>query len=301
MEKLGLGDARQILAMLNGEEVASSKLSSRMAEWLRQEELLLMKSNGSRCKYRMAEAMREPCRVFLAQQFGLKGSLEEWIGEFSHVSRAELVSKVGDSKYKKVKTFRGFLVDCYTPIEATLHHRPFLLNPPEGSSVFINTPETFDIPEDVVVVGMENAENFMQIRRQKYLFDALPEDGKSKRLDEGCRHENRYLFVSRYPQENLSDLRAWLMRIPNRYIHFGDFDLAGVHIYLSEFYAHLGDRASFLVPSDIEERLTDGNTSLYNQQYARFKNMKVTDTRLQPLVDMIHHYRKGYEQEGYIQ
>ena len=306
MEKLGLGDARQILAMLNGEEVASSKLSPRMAESLRQEGLLLMKSNGSRCKYRMAEAMREPCRVFLAQQFGLKCSLEEWMEAFdkslSRVeqgndsnqnkpslnsafgkSRATLVSKVGNSKYRKVRTFRGFLVDCYTPIEATLNHRPFLLNPQEGSSVFINMPEAFDIPEDVVVVGMENAENFMQIRRQKYLF------------------ENRCLFVSRYPQENLSDLRAWLMRISNRYIHFGDFDLAGVHIYLSEFYAHLGDRASFLVPSDIEERLADGNSSLYDQQYARFKNMKVIDARLQPLVDMIYRYRKGYEQEGYIQ
>ena len=306
MEKLGLGDARQILAMLNGEEVASSKLSPRMADMLRQEGLLLMKSNGSRCKYRMADARREACRVFLAQQFGLKCSLEDWIEAFgkskfregqenvthqndsslnlaSQESRAELVSKVGDSKYKKVKTFRGFLVDCYTPIEATLDHRPFLLNPQEGSSVFINSPETFEIPEDMIVVGMENAENFMQIRKQKYLFG-----------------EKRYLFVSRYPQENLSDLRAWLKRIPNRYIHFGDFDLAGVHIYLSEFYAQLSDRASFLIPSDIESRLADGNASLYDQQYARFKNMEVTDARLQPLVDMIHRYRKGYEQEGYI-
>ena len=298
MEKLGLGDARQILAMLNGEEVASSKLSPRMAGMLREEGLLLMKSNGSRCKYRMAEAMREPCRVFLAQQFGLKCSLEEWIGDFSQGSRAELVSKVGDSKYKKVKTFRGFLIDCYTPIEATLNHRPFLLNPQEGSSVFINAPETFEIPEDVVVVGMENAENFMQIRKQKYLFDASSVEGKD--LSSGVHQEKRCLFVSRYPQENLSDLRAWLMRIPNRYIHFGDFDLAGVHIYLSEFYAQLGDRASFLIPSDIESRLADGNASLYDQQYAMFKNMKVTDARLQPLVDIIHCYGKGYEQEGYI-
>jgi len=173
------------------------------------------------------------------------------------------------------------------------------LNPQEGSSVFINTPETFEIPEDVVVVGMENAENFMQIRKQKYLFDALSVD--EKEISDGFHREKPYLFVSRYPQESLSDLRDWLRRIPNRYIHFGDFDLAGVHIYLSEFYAHLGDRASFLIPSDIEERLADGNSSLYDQQYARFKNMEVTDARLQPLVDMIHRYRKGYEQEGYIQ
>lgn len=297
MEKLGLGDARQILAMLNGEEVASSKLSIRMAELLRQEGLLLMRSNGSRCKYRIADARRDTCRVFLAQQFGLKCSLEEWMGKI--VSRAELVSKVGDSKYKKVKTFRGFLVDCYTPIEATLHHRPFCLNPQEGCSVFINSPETFEIPEDVIVVGMENAENFMQIRKQKYLFDALSVDGKNSSA--GFQWEKHYLFVSRYPQENLSDLREWLKRIPNRYIHFGDFDLAGIHIYLSEFYAQLGDRASFLILSDIEERLADGNASLYDQQYARFKNMEVTDARLLSLVDWIHKYRKGYEQEGYIE
>lgn len=37
MEKLGLGDARQILAMLNGEEIASSKLSPRLTALLRQE------------------------------------------------------------------------------------------------------------------------------------------------------------------------------------------------------------------------------------------------------------------------
>ncbi len=42
------------------------------------------------------------------------------------------------------------------------------------------------------------------------------------------------------------------------------------------------------------------NSSLYDRQYAIYKDMKVTDPRLLGLVDMIHHYRKGYEQEGYI-
>ncbi len=48
MEKLGLGDARQILAMLKGEEIASSKLSPGLAALLRQEGLLMLKNNGSR-------------------------------------------------------------------------------------------------------------------------------------------------------------------------------------------------------------------------------------------------------------
>ena len=44
----------------------------------------------------------------------------------------------------------------------------------------------------------------------------------------------RLLFVSRYPQS--TDLRSWLQNIPNRYIHFGDFDLAGIHILRSGLF-----------------------------------------------------------------
>ena len=322
MGKLGLGDARQILAMLNGDEVASSKLSHRMATLLQQEGFLFSKTNGSRCRYRIDGALREGCRMFLAQQFGLKCSLEEFVAlssksspasssssvtpsssvtslsssssssaaAFSGLSatRAKLVGAVGDSKYHHIRTFRGFLVNSYSPIEASLNGQALLVHPMEGSMTFINAPESFEIPEDVLVIGMENAENFMQIRKQKYLFDSLYPN-------------KRILFVSRYPQNALSDLREWLLRIPNPYVHFGDFDLAGIHIYLSEFYAYLGDRSSFLIPGDIEERLKEGNAGLYDRQYAKFKHLKVSsDARVQHLLDMIHRYCKGYEQEGYI-
>lgn len=313
MGKLGLGDARQILTMLNGDEVASSKLSHRMATLLQEEGFLFSKTNGSRCKYRIDGALRKGCRIFLAQQFELRCSLEEFIelssqsssaSSFSSsisssfsgassssgfsASRAQMVGAMGDSKYHHVRTFRGFLVNSYSPIEASLNGQAWMINPMEGSMTFINAPESFEIPEDILVIGMENAENFMQIRKQKYLFDSLYPN-------------KRILFVSRYPQNALSDLREWLLRIPDHYIHFGDFDLAGIHIYLSEFYAYLGDRASFLIPGDIEERLKVGNSRLYDQQYEKFKDMKVSDARVQPLVDMIHCYCRGYEQEGYIE
>lgn len=309
MGKLGLGDARQILAMLNGDEVASSKLSHRMATLLQEEGLLFSKTNGSRCKYRIDGPLREGCRIFLAQQFGLKCSIEEFIelssqssssfsmsSSFSgassssvfSASRAQMVEAMRDSKYHHIRTFRGFLVNSYSPMEASLNGQALLVHPMEGSMTFINAPESFEIPEDVLIVGMENAENFMLIRKQKYLFDSLYPN-------------KRILFVSRYPQNALSDLREWLLRIPNHYIHFGDFDLAGIHIYLSEFYAYLGDRASFLIPGDIEERLREGNAGLYDQQYEKFKDVTVSDARVQPLVDMIHCYCRGYEQEGYIQ
>ena len=95
-------------------------------------------------------------------------------------------------------------------------------------------------------------------------------------------------------------MKDWLRGISNEYIHFGDYDLAGISIYQSEFYRILGERASFFVPKDIEERLRTGNEKLYNAQYLRYRNMKIIDSRLNWLVEMIHRYRKVYEQEGYI-
>ena len=74
----------------------------------------------------------------------------------------------------------------------------------------------------------------------------------------------------------------------------------GIHIYLFEFYAHLGNCFSFLVLSDIAYRLSEDYSSLYVHQFAVYKDMEVAATRLQNLVDMPHQYSNGYELEGYI-
>jgi len=142
-------------------------------------------------------------------------------------------------------------------------------------------------------VGIENMENFRKVRRQRGLFE------REIHAPASSVTHPKLLFVSRYPQS--TDLRQWLSRIPNRYIHFGDFDLAGINIFLSEFHQHLGEKASFLIPSDIKPRLQNGSSERYNNQYARFKDLHSDVTEVQSLIDLINKYRKGYDQEGYIE
>ena len=132
---------------------------------------------------------------------------------------------------------------------------------------------------------MENAENFRYVARQKSLFKGY----------------GKVLFVSRYPQSQSKDLLQWLLSIPNKYVHFGDLDLAGVAIYQNEFYQHLGERASLLIPEDYEERISKGNLDLYNSQLPQYGNMNVEDKRVSKLLSCIHHHHRGYEQEGYIE
>ena len=272
--------AKKISRMLDGEALASSALPQWMADELKQEGLLGVTANGSRKVYRTIDA--DACVRYVKNRYTGGADVAQWIAlaEREGGDRGMLVRGVGDSKAIRLRTFHGFLVNCCEPIEATMGECGFALSPVEGTAVFIQCPEKFRVPADVVIVGVENGENFSHIRRQRHLFAA-----------------DKVLFVSRYPQS--ADLRDWLMGIPNPYIHFGDFDLAGIQIYLSEFYSRLGDRASFFIPDDIEERLRNGNSALYDRQYARYKDMVVTDCRLLPLVQKIHLYRKVYEQEGF--
>ena len=165
------------------------------------EGVLVQSAFGRRGSYRICDV--EGCRTFLAQRYSINGNLEEWIEMMSRqeaVSRAEQVAMAGNSKARKARGFKGFLVNSYVPIEASLCEEVFVIYPVEGTSVFIEDYEHFRIPDDVVVIGMENGENFQRIRGQQYLFDDL-----------------KVLFVSRYPQS--TDLRTWLQMIPNRYIH----------------------------------------------------------------------------------
>ena len=142
------------------------------------------------------------------------------------------------------------------------------------------------IPSDVTVVGIENPENFRFIRQQRSLFET-------------CMPGQRLLFVSRYPQS--CDLRNWLMRIGNPYVHFGDFDLAGIKIFLSEFHRYLPERSSYLIPSDIEERLKNGSTERFNGNYYENRHLSADIPELQALIDLIMKFHKGYDQEGYIE
>ena len=119
-----------------------------------------------------------------------------------------------------------------------------------------------------------------------------------KNLFESVLGDMPLLFVSRYPQS--TDLRNWLMGIPNKYVHFGDFDLAGINIFLTEFYKFLGNRSEFLVPSDIEQRLAKGSPARYNKQYGNFHTLCTDIHYLQLLIDLINKYHRGYDQEGYI-
>lgn len=271
--------------LMAGESVAASSLREDIAKAMLEEGLLTVQTHGSRRTYRAINT--SALKSFLESHFEELGNIEtsEVLLEKNTLTRSEQATNTGNSKLVKIRSCPGFPVNTYEPIACCLNGNDFEVNPSEGSFIFVTDWRTFIIPEDVIVVGVENMENFRMIRKQREFFES--EIG-----------HHRFLFVSRYPQS--TDLCSWLQSISNRYVHFGDFDLAGIHIFLTEFHKYLGERSSFLIPSDIEQRLEHGSTIRYNAQYSKYRTLKCGVQKLQLLIDLINKYHRCFDQEGYI-
>ena len=254
--------------LLQGESLPYSALGETFRDELIAEELLTIQVNGSRRRVRVTRP--DALLTYLSNQYEEFRGMDKELIMQDYQNRADQAYHSGNSKLQMVRSFPGFLVNSYEPISCILNDKTFVVNPTEGSLVFVNDWQHFSIPKDVVVVGVENMENFRKIHQQKYLFDKY----------------GSVLFVSRYPQS--TDLRTWLQTIPNQYIHFGDFDLAGINIFQTEFHKYLGEKASFFIPDDIENRIAKGSTDRYNSQIDKFKDVSSNIVEIQKLIEIIN-------------
>lgn len=281
--KIPVHIAEKLLKLSQGESIPSSLAKHSLIDDLvlegiierkgRIQKSLLLSDNKALITY-----LQNNCSINDLQQY-IEVSKKE------SVTRGELVAVSSDSKLTAIRTFKGFLVNCYSPVQGTLDGKQISINPVNGTFQFIYDIEKFSLSPDITIVGIENPENFRHIDKQKYLFDDI-----------------KPLFVSRYPQNQSKDLIKWLLTIPNNYLHFGDFDFAGIGIYLNEFKKHLSDKATFFVPDNIDELLKEfGNKKRYDDQKINFDSKIIAETKLLKLIETIHLRRKGLDQEILIQ
>lgn len=136
----------------------------------------------------------------------------------------------------------------------------------------------------MTIVSVENAENFSLISKQQYLFKG-----------------HKTLFLSRYPQNQSKDLVKWLSGIQNPHLHFGDYDFAGINIYLQEYKRHLGTRTRFFMSPDLEDLIArHGNRKIYDSQKANFTFEAIEEPEILQIIALLHKYKKGLEQEALI-
>ncbi|MCF8373913.1 MAG: hypothetical protein K9H64_19980 [Bacteroidales bacterium] len=280
--KIPLHIAEKLLLLSGGESIADSSARHPVVNDLVSEGILFRKG---RIKKTLHLNNGPALQTYLQNRFSIN-NLTQYIEVLRDEAstRADLVSVSSDSKLKTVRTFKGFLVNSYSPIQANLNDEPILIQPTPGTFTFVYDFEKFLPLPDITIVGIENPENFRHIEKQTYLFANI-----------------NPLFVCRYPQSQRKDMIKWLQSIPNKYVHFGDFDFAGIGIYLHEYKKHLKGKASFFVPAHIDDWIkNNGNKKRYDVQKMNFEIDNISEKDILSLIASIHRHKKGLDQEVFI-
>ena len=271
--------AEKLLQLRNGEKLQASTLRQPVFQELLAENILY---KPGRTRGLVLLVNREQFDLFLQNHYSI-ANLGEYVALLRRedYSRSDLIKVSTDSKLSQRRSFKGFLVNTYEPVEVVLNQTKTRLHPLPGLFHFIYDYENFIPDAHCTIVGVENPENFRYIEKQKRLFQHV-----------------KPLFISRYPQEQHTDIIRWLRMITNPYLHFGDFDLAGINIYLNEFKRYIPEKSTFFIPPDIEYLLrTYGNYSRYNRQKLHVDPADIQEEGLKELIKMIHRQKKGLDQE----
>lgn len=272
--------AKLLKELSEGKKVPLSRLKARIFQQLIQEQVLLRQKESH--GWNIYTDHPQSLLNYLYNHY-IRCTLDEYIERGQAApSRSNNIRMSGDSKLKETELWQGFYFKVSEPIHAQWQGKPLTLLPyPEGIPVFMPQPETLSLPEEVTVVMIENSENFLKIETQLPLFQGL-----------------KCFFVSFYPREQHSYFIEWLQKQPNNYVHYGDFDFAGIHIYQSQYKKYVSGESRYLVPSGLLPLFRQyGKRELYNNQLFLQALIKADEPGISELLEIIKREHKGLEQE----
>ena len=226
----------------------------------------------------------EQLRNFIRERYGIV-NLEEYLKLLNNPvsTKSESAQIASDSKIKRTKVYSGFFVRTYADINGNLNGERISLKTLKGSSLFISDFMDLVIPENVTIVGIENPETFYKIENYKQYFDNIEP-----------------LFLLRF---NNNAFIEWLQQIQNKYLHFGDYDLSGIAIYILEYRNKIDfRRCSYFIPNNIDKLINDSKN--YTDYVNQLNDPKVKGLdfdkypEIKDLVKIINKNRKTIEQEA---
>ena len=206
--------------------------------------------------------------------------IDEYIKDIleKDVSRDKIQQWTKSTKTKTSKSLKGLYISSIENLNIKINDEVVTIVPTNGLGYFCFYTEKIEVTKETIIVGVENYQVVWFAKKYRELF-------KEKHL----------LFVVRNPY-----MRDWIEDLENEYIHFGDYDLAGISIYINEMIPRLkkSKKYSMFIPENIEFLIREyGDRELFEKQ-KRYLNMKLEDEQVLKLKRIIEKYKKGLEQEA---
>ena len=193
-------------------------------------------------------------------------------------SRAKIQQYSNGTKAKKSDSLKGLYVSSLKNIDIKLNNEIVTIIPTNGVGYFLFHTEKIEIFKDTIIVGIENYQVTWFAKKYQQFFNS-----------------DNFLFVVINPY-----MLKWIENLENEYIHFGDYDLAGINIYQNKVVPRLKKckKYSIFIPDDIEILIHKyGTEKLYTDQI-RYKNLVINYDEINILKEIIKKQKKGIEQEG---
>ena len=281
---------RVLIGLRDGEQIAKGVMSSSRQLQILETELARMGAisfgrTGKLTGYYMVtdrDRFMEACGRLDPPLTDLDAALRLAQGEVT--SRAEKVALFGNSKQDGAdRTVKGFTILADRVVEVQYLGKGYIIGPRVGLHIVDRSSIT--IPGNATIIVIENAECLYDLRW-------IPNVGLKK-------ENGPYIVLCRFPI--CEEAKLWLVNLTNRILYFGDFDLAGIRIYETEFKRRLQDKISFIIPEDLEERIRrSGNPRLYAKQINEgFLSVSSPSGEMNNAIDLLHRLQSTYEQEGY--
>ena len=194
------------------------------------------------------------------------------------VSRDKIQAWTKSTKSKTSKSLKGLYLSSVENIDIKINDEVVTIVPTNGLGYFCFYTEKVTVSKDTIIVGVENYQVIWFAKKYRELF-----------------REKNLLFVVRNPY-----MREWIENLENEYIHFGDYDLAGISIYLNKIIPRLqkSKKYSMFIPSNIETLIKEhGDQELYEKQ-KQYKSLYTSDIQINNLINSIETNKKSLEQEG---
>lgn len=194
-------------------------------------------------------------------------------------SRDTIQEWTNNTKSKVSKSLKGLYISSIKNINIKINDETVTIVPVNGLGYFCFHTEKIEVNDETIIVGIENYQVIWFAKKYKEFFN-----------------RNNILFVVRNEY-----MREWISNLENEYIHFGDYDLAGIHIYINEIVPRLKNskKYSMFIPHNIKYLIKEyGNLKIYRDQKEKYSNLTIKDDEIDKLKNIIKNEKKGLEQEG---